>query len=187
MRLLILSLLISSISCFIHNNHNNLHQLPIKFKSQRISLSSFKLSAKTDIVAKNENGNYAEDIKTTAKWVAAAGVFASGIAYFKGADSAIEFVSGYALEQCLSIDNLFVFLVLFEYFKVPKDFQPKVLNYGILGAILLRALFIGFGGAAIANFHQILLLFAGILLYSSYKILFAGEDGDEDDVIIACL
>jgi predicted tellurium resistance membrane protein TerC len=84
------------------------------------------------------------------------------------------------LEQSLSVDNLFVFLILFDYFKVPKDKQERVLQYGLGVAVILRGLFIGVGYIALEKFHNILLLFAGILLFSSYKILF-GED-DEDEV-----
>ena len=127
------------------------------------------------------DNNFSKDIRNTLGWVAAAGVFAAGVGINKGVDSAIEFVSGYALEQSLSIDNLFVFLVLFDYFKVDREKQSKVLTYGILGAIILRAVFIGFGGIAIQNFHQVLAIFAAVLLYSSYKMLFM-EDSDEDEV-----
>lgn len=98
-----------------------------------------------------------------------------------GSTSAIEFASGYVLEQSLSIDNLFVFLVLFDFFKVEKSSQDRVLGYGLFAAVLLRGLFIGIGFTALENFHQVLLIFAGILLVSSYKILFSGED-EEDDV-----
>lgn len=81
--------------------------------------------------------DYKKDIQNTALWVGAAGAFAGGIAAYKGTDAAIEFCSGYALEQCLSVDNLFVFLVLFDYFKVKRENQGKVLSYGILGGTFL--------------------------------------------------
>jgi TerC family integral membrane protein len=83
------------------------------------------------------------------------------------------------LEQSLSIDNLFVFVLLFGYFKVPKAYEARVLEYGILGAAVLRAVFIVLGATVIERFRPVLLLFAGFLMYSSYKVLFAS--GDEDD------
>jgi predicted tellurium resistance membrane protein TerC len=99
----------------------------------------------------------------------------------------VEFASGYVLEQSLSVDNLFVFLILFDYFKIPKDKQDRILTYGLGVAILLRGLFIGVGFAALESFHDILLVFAFVLLYSSYNILFAddateGENEEEEDL-----
>jgi TerC family integral membrane protein len=92
---------------------------------------------------------------------------------------ASEFFAGYLLEQSLSIDNLFVFVLLFGYFKVPKAYEARVLEYGILGAAVLRAVFIVLGATVIERFRPILLLFAAFLIYSSYKVLFA-SDSDED-------
>ena len=143
------------------------------------------IRAKTGVKTEELGTDFSKDIRNTLGWVTAAGVFAVGVGIQKGVDSAIEFVSGYALEQSLSIDNLFVFLVLFDYFKVDRDKQSKVLTYGILGAIVLRAVFIGFGGIAIQSFHQVLALFAVVLLYSSYKMLFM-EDADDDEVRRTC-
>jgi len=77
--------------------------------------------------------SYNDDIKKSLLWVMAAAAFGTGIGMYKGIDSAIEFFSGYVLEESLSIDNLFVFLVLFDYFKVSRDNQSRVLNYGIIG------------------------------------------------------
>ena len=92
---------------------------------------------------------------------------------------ASEFFAGYLLEQSLSIDNLFVFVLLFGYFKVPKAYEARVLEYGILGAAIVRAVVIVLGATVIERFRPVLLLFAGFLMYSSYKVLFAS--GDEDD------
>lgn len=125
---------------------------------------------------------YAEDVKRTLAWVAAAAVFSLGVAATRGTQEAIEFCSGYVLEYCLSVDNLFVFLVLFDYFNV-KDtaMREKVLGYGIWGAVVLRGLFVGLGAAALQQSNQIYLLFAGVLAYSSAKILFSSSDEDEED------
>lgn len=89
---------------------------------------------KDDInIAVEEGFDVASELRKTGLWVAAAAGFAGVIGATKGVDSAVEFCSGYLLEQCLSVDNLFVFIVLFEYFKVDKDKQDRVLSYGIWG------------------------------------------------------
>lgn len=123
------------------------------------------------------------DLQRTLGWIGAAGVFSLGIALTKGSTSAVEFLAGYVLEQSLSVDNLFVFLVLFDYFGVDSKQEEKILNYGILGAILLRGIFIALGSVALENFHQVLLVFAGILFYSAYKIVFAEDDGEEEVLV----
>lgn len=125
---------------------------------------------------------YESDVKKTALWVGAAVAFSIGIAFTMGTPSAIEFCSGYVLEQVLSVDNLFVFLVLFDYFSVKdKVAQEKILGYGIWGALILRGLFVGAGAVALEQFHQVLLLFALVLGFSSYKILVSGDDGEEEE------
>ena len=125
--------------------------------------------------------SYAEDLKKTALWVAAAIGFAGILGATKGADAAVEFCSGYILEQCLSVDNLFVFLVLFDYFDVQREKQDRVLTYGIWGAIVLRGIFVALGAATLQQFNQVLLLFSAVLAFSSYKILAAGGDDDEEE------
>jgi len=119
-------------------------------------------------------------ISNTIGWVSAAMAFAGGIYYVMGVDKAAEFVSGYLVEQSLSIDNLFVFLLVFRYFQVPIHYQPRVLRWGLLGAALMRAVVIGVGTAAISNFKALFLGFAAVLLLSSYKLLTEEDDGDED-------
>jgi hypothetical protein len=96
--------------------------------------TELKLATKeeTEIASQNDF-DYGKEVRRTALWVASAGGFAGIIAATKGVDSAVEFCSGYVLEQCLSVDNLFVFIVLFDYFKVTKDKQDRVLSYGITG------------------------------------------------------
>jgi len=116
------------------------------------SLGAGKTSPTADLAATD---SYASDLKRTGLWVAAAAAFAGGLAATKGADAAVEFCSGYILEQCLSVDNLFVFLVLFDYFGVTRDKQNRVLSYGIWGAIILRGLFIGVGAVTLQSFHQV--------------------------------
>mmetsp|Transcript_31701 Transcript_31701/g.69840 ORF Transcript_31701/g.69840 Transcript_31701/m.69840 type:complete len:338 (+) Transcript_31701:61-1074(+) len=120
------------------------------------------------------------DLIRTAWWVAAAAGFSAVLAATQSTTVAIEFCSGYVLEQCLSVDNLFVILLIFKYFEVGRQDQAKALNWGIIGAVILRGLFITLGSVVLTQFKQVLLLFAGVLLVSSYKILFAGEEEEED-------
>ncbi|MEM7505065.1 MAG: hypothetical protein AAF417_23785 [Pseudomonadota bacterium] len=119
-------------------------------------------------------------IQRTLAWVAASGIFGGVLWATAGATTGEEFFAGYLVEQSLSVDNLFVFLLLFDYFGVPLQNQDRVLNWGIYGAIVMRACMIALGAAALENFHAILLVFAGILIYSSAKVL-VGGDGDDDD------
>ena len=82
-----------------------------------------------------------------------------------------EFFAGWLLEQSLSVDNVLVFLLLFDYFKVPLENQDRVLKYGIIGAIIMRAVMIGLGSIALQHFQAVRLIFAGILIYSSASVL----------------
>lgn len=125
---------------------------------------------------------YDEAIKRTVLWVALAGAFGACIWAFVDSSLGEEFFAGYLVEQSLSVDNLFVFLLLFDFFKIPIQAQDKVLNWGIYGAIVMRAIMIGLGVAAIEHFRPILLVFAAILVYSSGKILFEGDDEEEEDM-----
>jgi predicted tellurium resistance membrane protein TerC len=127
---------------------------------------------------------YAQAIERTLLWVGAALLFGTGLWVMVGPTTAEEFFAGYLVEQSLSVDNLFVFLVLFEYFRVPLSSQGRVLNWGIFGAIIMRSIMIGLGAAALQHFHELLLLFAAILIYSSANSLIslaAGPDEGEDE------
>eukprot|EP00547_Thalassionema_nitzschioides_P004142 CAMPEP_0194213690 /NCGR_PEP_ID=MMETSP0156-20130528/14463_1 /TAXON_ID=33649 /ORGANISM="Thalassionema nitzschioides, Strain L26-B" /LENGTH=265 /DNA_ID=CAMNT_0038941783 /DNA_START=399 /DNA_END=1193 /DNA_ORIENTATION=- len=115
-------------------------------------------------------------------WVALAGIFGFGLLNFVDSATAEEFYAGYLVEQSLSVDNLFVFLLLFDFFKVPLQCQDKVLSWGIYGAVVMRATMITLGAIAIETFRPILLVFAGILVYSSFKILVEGDDDEEEDM-----
>ena len=122
------------------------------------------------------------DLGELAQWVGLAVAFGVGGWAFKGQTSGEEYFSGYLLEQSLSIDNLFVFILVFDYFKVPVKSQRKVLQYGIASAAVLRAVMVLAGVAAIENFRPVLLLFAGILVFSSYKLLTGEEEDDDEDL-----
>ena len=94
-------------------------------------------------------------------------------------DLALKFLTGYALEKALAVDNIFVFLVLFNYFAVPPVQQQRVLIFGVIGAIVLRAIMIFIGAALVAQFHWILYVFGAFLLFTGGKLLWsAGEEPD---------
>jgi tellurite resistance protein TerC len=89
---------------------------------------------------------------------------------------ALEFVTGYLIELSLSVDNLFVFLLIFSYFKVPPKYQHRVLYWGVLGALVMRVTMIFVGTAIINRFHAIIYVFGAFLVYTGFTMLFGGED-----------
>lgn len=126
--------------------------------------------------------SYKDAIYRTLGWVSAAVAFGGAVWTFAGPEAGEEFFAGYLVEQSLSVDNLFVFLLLFEYFKVPLNYQDRVLRWGICGAIVMRGIMISLGATALENFHEVLLVFAGILVYSSAKFFIGdGDDEEEED------
>ncbi|XP_024515016.1 thylakoid membrane protein TERC, chloroplastic isoform X1 [Selaginella moellendorffii] len=118
-------------------------------------------------------------IKTVVFWVTAAAAFGAFVGVTEGSTKASEFFAGYLLEQSLSVDNLFVFVLIFNYFQVPLQYQSRVLTYGIAGAIVFRATMILLGVATLERFEVVNLLLAAILLFSSYKLL-TGSDEEND-------
>jgi len=124
----------------------------------------------------------AQDLKNVAGWVAVAAAVGAGVYAKMGADRAYEFVTAYVVEYSLSVDNLFVFLLLFQYFKVPRDAQEKVLQWGVIGAGLMRLAFIFVGEELESRFWWVSLIFAVILIASAVKIFVAGDEEDEEDL-----
>ena len=111
----------------------------------------------------------------SAMYVALAAVFAVILHFWQGPQSALEFVTGYVLELSLSVDNLFLFLVIFNFFAVPERQQHRVLFWGVIGALLLRGIFIGAGVGLIQRFHWLLFLFGALLIYSGIRVCVMGE------------
>jgi tellurite resistance protein TerC len=103
-------------------------------------------------------------------WIALAGVFNIGLYFGFGGERALEFLTGYLIEKSLSIDNLFVFLIIFSYFRVPAEYQHRVLFWGVLGALVMRAGFIAGGVALIERFHWIIYIFGGFLILTGIKM-----------------
>lgn len=114
-------------------------------------------------------------IKWVLFWISVALAFNAGVYYYLGHQKAIEFLTGYIIEESLSVDNLFVFLVLFKYFKIPQHQQLRVLNWGIIGVIILRGIFILLGSALISHFGFVLYFFGAILIYSGFHMTFGKE------------
>jgi len=108
-------------------------------------------------------------------WIGLALLFNLGIYLWKGPVKALEFLAGYLIEEALSVDNLFVFLLIFSYFHVDKRYQHRVLFWGILGAIVMRAIFIGMGVALIQRFHWIIYIFGAFLVLTGIKMATQGE------------
>ncbi len=107
----------------------------------------------------------------SAVWVSLALAFAGGLWVVEGSKVALEFLAGYVVEEALSVDNLFVFLLLFTYFKVPEALQHRVLFWGIIGALLMRGVMIALGAVLLARFHWIIYLFGAFLVLTGIKML----------------
>ncbi|HON23702.1 MAG TPA: TerC family protein [Syntrophales bacterium] len=116
-------------------------------------------------------------LKWTGFWVSLALAFGAGIYYFEGQTKALEFFAGYLLEYSLSVDNLFVFLMIFSYFSVPGPYQHKALLWGIVGALIMRAVFIAAGVALVTKFHWVIYIFGAFLIYTAVKMA-RGHDKD---------
>ena len=119
--------------------------------------------------------SFREALAWSGVWIALAAAFAVLELFWHGRVHALQFVTGYVIELSLSVDNLFVFLVIFRYFKVPDQHQHKVLFWGILGALLMRGVFIVAGVGLIRRFSWITYAFGALLVYSGLKLLQQGE------------
>ncbi len=116
----------------------------------------------------------------TAFWVILSLGFNGWVWNHFGHEKGLEFLAGYILEKSLSVDNLFVFLLIFNYFKVPPEVQHRVLFFGILGALVLRGVFIYLGATLVHQFHWILYLFGAFLVFSGIKLLLLDDDDEQD-------
>ncbi len=123
------------------------------------------------------------DLRRVLIWIGLALFFNLGILYFYSHQKALEFFTGYLIEYSLSVDNLFVFIMIFSYFGVSSGQQHKALNWGIAGAVVFRMLFVIFGITLIHLFHQIIYLFGLLLLWSAYKMAFSRDQEVEPDRI----
>ena len=132
---------------------------------------------------------YREAAIWSAVWIALASVFAAIVFYYQGSSRGLEFVTGYLIELSLSVDNLFVFLLIFSYFKVPSKYQHRVLFWGVLGALVMRLTMIFVGATLINRFHWIIYIFGAFLVYTGIK-MFRQQDNDfqpEDNALVRFL
>ena len=114
--------------------------------------------------------SFKEAISWSVVWITLALVFNGWIYYSMGEKPAVEFLTGYLVEKSLSVDNIFVFVLLFSFFKVPDEYRHRVLFWGVIVALILRAIFIAIGAVLIAKFHWIIYLFGVFLVFTGYKM-----------------
>ncbi len=136
-----------------------------------------------DLAVWNRGGRvlpFRQALYASAVWIGLAFAFAGLIHQWLGAGKALEFVTGYLVEEALSVDNLFVFILLFNYFKVPAEQERTVLFWGIIGALIMRGVFIIAGVALVRRFHWIIYLFGAFLVYTGFKLFGEGEEEQVD-------
>lgn len=121
---------------------------------------------------------YVESLRMTSIYVTLALLFGVWVWASKGHDAGLDFYTGYLIEYSLSMDNIFMMSVIFAYFKIPREYQHRVLFWGVLGVVLLRGVMITAGAALIHEFDWILLIFGAFLIYSGVKMLIGGEDDE---------
>ena len=127
-----------------------------------------------------------EALSWTAVWVGLALAFAGGLAAYVGPPAALTFLTGYVIEESLSIDNIFVIVLVFQYFAVPAQYQHRVLFWGILGALVMRGLFIGLGAALLAQFEWIIYIFGALLVITGIRMAVKQDDafdGEHNPVV----
>jgi tellurite resistance protein TerC len=127
-----------------------------------------------------------EALTWTSVWVGLALVFALGLAVLAGHAAALTFLTGYVIEESLSVDNIFVIVLIFQYFAVPAQYQHRVLFWGILGALVMRGLFIALGAALLARFEWIIYLFGALLVVTGVRMAVKQDeefDGEQNPVV----
>ncbi len=121
-------------------------------------------------------------------WIGLALLFNAGIYYFEGKEKALEFLGGFVIEKSLSVDNLFLFIMVFSSFGIKQQYQRRILNYGIAGALVLRLIFVLLGVTIVNMFHWVLYIFGAILLISGIRMLYKKENNNlKDSKIIKLL
>lgn len=111
-----------------------------------------------------------ESLLWTLFWILVSLIFNFGVYFYMGFDPALEFLTGYLIEKSLSVDNIFVFIIIFSYFDVPLKYQHKILFWGILGAVIMRAVFIFAGVAVIERFHWVIYILGAFLVYIGIRM-----------------
>ena len=120
---------------------------------------------------------FKEALIWTSIWVALSMIFAAALVPLRGQKEAMDFVTGYIIELSLSMDNVFVIALIFAYFRVPSQYQHRVLFWGVLGALVMRGVMIAAGAALIQRFTWMLYLFGAFIVFTGIKMMFAGDEG----------
>ena len=113
-------------------------------------------------------------------WASLALIFAGGIFYFKGETQGYQFLTGYVIEQSLSVDNILLFVLIFRHFQVPPGLQRRVLFWGVMGALVMRLTLIFLGAEVIEHYHWVMYLFGAFLVFTGFKMLFMGDEDPKD-------
>lgn len=129
---------------------------------------------------KNEVPNFLHTVILCVLYIAAACVFGLFVIYEEGSEKGLDFFTGFLVEKSLSLDNIFIMSMVFASIGVPREYQHRVLFWGILGAIVMRALLIGIGEALVSNFHWVLYIFSAILIYTGVKMVLSKDDEEPD-------
>ncbi len=119
---------------------------------------------------KAQKVSFREALTWSGVWVILALIFNGWVYYSMGQQKAVEFLTGYLIEKSLSVDNIFVFVLIFSFFKVPAEHRYKVLAWGVIGALAMRALFIALGSVLISQFHWVIYVFGAFLAFTGYKM-----------------
>ena len=127
----------------------------------------------------NHTPTFKKSLQMTGLWILLAFIFAAGLWYFAGSDPAVDFITGYLLEESLSIDNLFIFVLVFSFFNIAPKYQHRVLFWGVFGALIMRVIFIVGGAALLHRFEWLMYLFGVFLIYTGAKMLF-DKQGEQD-------
>lgn len=130
---------------------------------------------------KSHQVSFREALGWSLVWVCLALAFNAGIYVMLGKQQALEFLTGYLIEKSLSVDNLFVFIMIFTVFGVRGELQARVLKWGILGALIMRVLFIFVGAELLERFQWLFYIFGAVLLYTAWKMAFGGEQKMDPD------
>src|SRR5512140_888978 len=119
--------------------------------------------------------HYREALAWSVVWITLSLLFNAFVYYWRGKEAALEFLTGYLIEKSLSVDNIFVFIIIFSYFKVPKQYQHRVLFWGILGALIMRATLIAVGAVLLARFFWVEYLFGAFLVWTGFRMVRQAE------------
>ncbi|MBX7157198.1 MAG: TerC family protein [Verrucomicrobiae bacterium] len=122
--------------------------------------------------------SFRESLLWSIVWIALSMAFCAFVWHWKGADKGLEFFTGYLIEYSLSVDNIFIFVLIFTHFKVPREYQHTVLFWGVLGALIMRGIMIGVGVVLVQRFHWVMYVFGAFLVITGLRMFFQKEDDD---------